>query len=440
MLEVNRQALDNKSDWFGWLLFIVVFAYFWIGTGPFPSPNDTLILSTYGDSSNQINQLIVIAMTMTVLAALFMNPAGRLILRAYWLPAAILVWLLLIIPLSDSPDSALRRTVYAALVCICSSAILLLPRDRNQFTTLIGYCLLFALGLSMLGVLLRPDLAIHQSTDASEQALAGDWRGHFGHKNTAAAAAAFAFFFALYLRKNKKLWVGNGLLLLSGIFILNAGGKTSLAIVPAVLLIAWLFERLGGLRLPFVLFSVSAFNIVVVSSATSQPVRDFIGALGIDPTFTDRASIWQLALSAIAERPFWGYGFQSFWQTDALANGNSSAATWAVTAANAHNGYLDLMLSGGFPLLILAVIWLVILPSQHASKALRLNNDLTLTRLFIRIWLFALFLATLESPFFANSGPIWFTILIAIFGLQLQAQARLVSEPTPQDITALQVR
>ena len=40
--------------------------------------------------------------------------------------------------------------------------------------------------------------------------------------------------------------------------------------------------------------------------------------------------------------------------------------------------------------------------------------------------MFGLFTSCFESPFFENSGPLWFTMLIAIFGLRLQAHANLV--------------
>ncbi|RYE52555.1 MAG: O-antigen ligase family protein, partial [Hyphomicrobiales bacterium] len=149
----------------------------------------------------------------------------------------------------------------------------------------------------------------------------------------------------------------------------------------------------------------------------------------IDATFTDRTAIWKLALSSIANRPFTGYGFQSFWQTDALFYGNASASTWAVTAANAHNAYVEQLINGGWPLLILVVIWLVVLPTRHASAALARGSDSDLTRLYLRIWLFGLFTSCFESPFFENAGPIWFTILIAVFGLRLQAHADLVENP-----------
>jgi O-antigen ligase len=57
------------------------------------------------------------------------------------------------------------------------------------------------------------------------------------------------------------------------------------------------------------------------------------------------------------------------------------------------------------------------------------GTDPDLTRLYVRIWMFGLFSSCFESTFFGNSGPLWFTMLIAVFGLRLQAYANLVENP-----------
>jgi streptogramin lyase len=36
-----------------------------------------------------------------------------------------------------------------------------------------------------------------------------------------------------------------------------------------------------------------------------------------------------------------------------------------------------------------------------------------------------LFLSCLESPFFDNRGPVWFTMLISVFGLRMLAYGNL---------------
>lgn len=429
MADPGAELYNPQGGWFASALFVLLFFYFWIGISPLSDPNVASPLVAYGESSNALNQLIVIGMAMLVLGVLAFHPARQLAFRAFVPLIAIFVWIAVTALFSGAFDSAVRRTVYSVLVCICASCVLILPRDSDQFARLVGFCLVVAVGLSYFGVIFLPGRAIHQATDLLEQALAGDWRGHFGHKNLASAAMAFAVIYGLYLMRMQRFWLGLGLTVAAGIFLINSGGKTSAAMLPAVLVAVWVYERAGALRLPLVVGALALINLITLSVAASPALQALLTGLGIDATFTDRTSIWALAMSAIADRPLTGYGFQSFWQTDALFYGNWSASTWAVTAANAHNGYLDQLINGGWPLLILVLIFVVVLPSRHASIALARGSDPDLTKLYLRIWLFGLLTSCFESPFFDNSGPIWFTMLMAVFGLRLQATAELVDNP-----------
>lgn len=422
---------DAEGSGFSSLLLVVVFCFFWIGIAPFPDPNASALLTAYGTSSNLANQIVVVALAALVFLVLVNHPARRLVLRSYGLLAVIFCWLLFTAAFADAPATALRRIAYAMLVCLCASSILLLPRTSDQFGKLIGACVLIAVLLSLLGVFVSPRLAIHQGSDALEQQLAGAWRGHFGHKNVAAAAMVFAVFFGIFFMKTRSFWWGALIVGCSTVFLLNAGGKTSAAMLPAILVASWVFERIGPFRIVFLVGCLALMNYVLLSAAISPETQDLLVSFGIDPTFTDRASVWQLALSAVAERPLVGHGFQTFWQMDALVYGEAADTSWAVTAANAHNGYLDQAINGGIPLLFLMIVWLVLLPCRHAGLAFRRAQHPELTRLFVRCWLFMLFLSCLESPFFDNRGPVWFTMLIAVFGLRMLAYGNLRANGYP---------
>ncbi|MBW9114073.1 O-antigen ligase family protein [Rhizobium cauense] len=417
----------GKGTFFAAVLFLAVFSYFWIGLNPFPDPNAASLSTPYGGSSNLLNQLIVIAMSGVVLVAVLQNPARHLLLRPHGLLICLLLWLLFTGLFAGDPSAAFRRIVFAILVCLCSNAVLLIPKNETQFAKLMCVGLIFAVGLSYFGILALPRLSIHQASDALEQSLAGDWRGHFGHKNVAAAAMVYAVFFSLYIARSEYARLGLMMALAAAFFVLHAGGKTSSAMLPAILLLAWIFERWPKLGTLVLVGGLIGLNGILLTASVSPTFSGLLSAVGIDPTFTDRGSIWRLALSAIADRPIIGYGFQSFWQTEALFNSGQAMTTWAVTAANSHNGYVEQLINGGVPALIMTVIWLVILPVGYARRALAGKNDIVLTRLFLRIWLFSLFLACLESPFFGNSGPIWFTMLVSVFGLRLQANAGLLN-------------
>ncbi|CAH0339081.1 O-antigen ligase [Rhizobium sp. CECT 9324] len=437
MPDGRQNGASAKNGLFSSLLFLTIFCYFWIGLAPFPDPNAAALLTAYGKSSNLINQLIVVSLSGVVLVTMFRYRSAGMLLRPHGLLAVLLVWVCFTGLLSDDPATAFRRIVFAVLVCLCSSAVLLLPRNEQQFGKLVCGIMVAVICLSYFGVIALPQRAIHQPTDALEQLLAGDWRGHFGHKNVAAGAMVFAVFFGLYLRQVRSTMIGLLIVAAAGFFVLKSGGKTSAGMLPAVLVLAWVFEHVRASRWLIPIVGLLVVNAILMSAAVSPAVSGFLLSLGVDPTFTDRSSIWELALSAIADRPLFGYGFQSFWQTEALFSRGQALSSWAVTAANSHNGYVEQLINGGIPMLILVVAWLVLLPIRDASRALKSGKDKALTRLFIRIWLFSLFFACLESPFFGNTGPLWFTTLISVFGLRFQAYASLVEA---KQVAAAKVR
>ncbi len=79
--------------------------------------------------------------------------------------------------------------------------------------------------------------------------------------------------------------------------------------------------------------------------------------IGRDVTLTGRTQLWQSAWLAILQKPWLGYGFNSFWMG---LNGPSSLIMSQVSflAPHAHNGYLDLCLDLGFSGLgVFAVGW-----------------------------------------------------------------------------------
>jgi O-antigen ligase len=98
---------------------------------------------------------------------------------------------------------------------------------------------------------------------------------------------------------------------------------------------------------------------------------------------------------------------------------------WTATAAHSHNGYLDTALGIGLPGLALLIVVLVIAPLRNFQVADRNGNDGHLTTLLLRIWLFGLYLSSLESFFLDRADPLWFTFLIAVFGLHYLARYRL---------------
>ena len=413
------------------IVFVLVFAYFWVTLTPFADQSSPDAALPWGGNSNLLNQIIVVAMAGVLLVAIRQLPSRHLLLQPRLLLVLVLLWFSAVSLSAADPASAFRRITFAVLVCFSANALLLLPRSEEGFAKLLGVGVLAVLALTYFGVLAWPDRAIHQSTDALEGALVGDWRGHFGHKNMASAAMVLAIYCGLYVIRTWSRWLGVVIIALAAVFLVKTGGKTALAMLPFILLLTAVFERFEWLRIPIAVGGPFAFNVVVIGASLSEPIKRVVLGLGIDPTFTDRADIWRLAMGAIADRPWTGYGFQSFWQTDSLVYGGGGVETWAVNAAHSHNAYLEAMINAGIPGLALVVLWLLILPVRDVGRAKAGGNDPALTRLFVRIWLFSVFSACLESTFFANTGPLWFSMLMAVAGLRFQARASLVHVRRP---------
>jgi O-antigen ligase len=98
---------------------------------------------------------------------------------------------------------------------------------------------------------------------------------------------------------------------------------------------------------------------------------------------------------------------------------------WAATAANSHNGYLDTALAMGLPGLALLILVVVIAPLRNFQAADRGGNDGPLAMALLQIWLFGAYLSSLESFFFDRTDPLWFTFLVAVFGLHFLARFRV---------------
>lgn len=413
----------------GPLLFIAVFAFYWITITPFVDLTGSSAADPTGGRSNLLNQLLALCLFGSLM--LFYLARGRdlSLFGPGWLLTLVFGWCVLSSLAAVHPDLAIKRTVLVMIVAVNAAVILILPRSERQFAGLIGLGVLAVLLMSYFGVIFRPALAIHQGTEIREPMNAGLWRGIFPHKNSAAGAMVLAVFFGLFIASVRSRLLGFLIVALAVLFLINTGGKTSMFILPAIIALAWLVERFTWIRLPLVVGGLIAFNLLVVGSAVFEPIRDVVASLGVDATFSNRSDIWRFAFSAIAERPLTGYGLQSFWQTEDLVYGGSTVETWAATAYNGHNGYLDTLISLGIPGLVLTVLWVVINPIRDIGRAQRSANNPATTRLFIRIWLYSVILACVESVFYEGGGVVWFCMLVALFGLRLQGVARLVSVP-----------
>jgi O-antigen ligase len=349
-------------------------------------------------------------------------------LRSLLTPGFVLFgsWLVLTVLLSLDPGTSIRRFALTAFVMMVTAAMMLLPKSQNELARWFGIAALVLLASCYLGILLAPNLSIHLATDAQEPGLAGNWRGTFGHKNVAASIMAMLLFLGIYIFRSGRWLAGTAIIGLASLFLLYAAGKSSLTLCFLVLLMtsATSVIRSFWLRAVMLLGPLLLLNLLSVGTVMSDGLAEIARLLPMDSTFTGRTDIWTFAVQALQERLPTGYGFSSFWGSSSIQN-LPEGKEWAAYASHSHNGYLDTALTMGLPGLILLILALVIEPLRNFHRADLGGNNGPLAMALLRIWLFALYLSSMESFFLDRAESAWFTFLLAVFGLHYLARFRL---------------
>ncbi len=419
--EVRRQQVMDvvrASAFIGALLLA------WISLRPFVDlGNQQLKDATSGNETLTYAVFGAFAGLMLLLAARDDIRGLATLLTPGWilLGAAILASVVL----STEPITSVKRLVLTACVAVVAATLTLLPKTQSELARWLGAAALVLLVVCYCGVLFAPYFSIHQVTDTQEPQLAGDWRGCFGHKNVAAAVMAVLLFVGIYAMRSRALLSGAAIVALAFVFLLNCAGKTSTALILVVLTLSSLTAviRSFWLRAVMLLAPLLVLNLLGIGTVLSEHLAAATKLLPLDTSFTGRTDIWTFAIQALQLRPWTGYGFEAFWGSGSIQN-LPQGMEWAEYASHSHNGYLDTALSMGLPGLVVLVAVLVIAPLRNFHHADCGGNDGPLAMLLLRIWLFGVYLSSLESFFLDRADPIWFTFLIAVFGLHYLARFR----------------
>lgn len=418
----------------GSLLFLALFLFVAISLNPF---YDLTVLSSASittDNSSKLNQILFIALPFGAFFCGLATSMRGTFLQPRWLLLALFLWLVFISLLSNHAFNSLKALFVTSLVVLGANAALLLPRSEKHFAKLLAIVALICIGLCYYGIRFLPFYSIHSAADVAEPMHAGLWRGYFPHKNNAAAAMVLFAFCGIFIMRTWSRIVGLLIVVGAAWFLMHTGGKTASAMLPAILLVGWLFENIPFLRLPLSFLGVAALNLFAVGSSLNPSLSQFVASMGIDATFTNRSDIWKLAFNAISEFPMTGFGLKSFWRTTEMVYGGEGLETWAIQASHAHNSYVEILLIGGIPALVLSLIWFFAVPLRSFAKITREGRKLTHAgRLYLRIWLYMIFTVCLESLFLESSAGYiigWFLFCMALFGIRYEANAVHMEEPT----------
>jgi exopolysaccharide production protein ExoQ len=164
--------------------------------------------------------------------------------------------------------------------------------------------------------------------------------------------------------------------------------------------------------------------LVFFSPRFIETLTPFLHAIGRDATFTGRAGIWNhITLDTV--NPLIGYGYWNFWGGP---GGNRFNLAIDEVIPNAHNGYADMYLDGGF-------LGLFILYLMLATCGGRIIKYLQRTRGMDRYYrmrfaiLIAAIVYNMSESSFARIGALWFTALMMMLDYPFRKTAAADVKP-----------
>ncbi|HEY1782219.1 MAG TPA: O-antigen ligase family protein [Roseiarcus sp.] len=238
------------------------------------------------------------------------------------------------------------------------------------------------------------------------------YQGYFIGKNYLGECATLAFLLSLHemLYRGWRRVFGAIFVAISVSLVFLSHSKTAfgLALISPLFAVSTLaLRKVTRLSPALILLSVP-FCFVLLSHVSNFNFERISYILYGDSSLTGRTVIWDFANSEIAQKPVFGWGYQSFWLVP-----NSPAYTeapgWVKGMPNAHNGYYDTMLEMGY--LGLAFLLAFIIATLHAIGRVA-DRDPRRALLLLSLAIFIILYNFFESLWARGYEFLWVTFVI----------------------------
>jgi len=413
-------APPRTSWWPSALILTIVFVSF----RPFTSTdiNQPGQQAAGGDIVNQLGFGLLGVICAYLLARKTCSNALNALLHPLWL--LFLPVLGLAVLNADNPAAAGRAMIFSIVVVLAAAAALSLPRNLSELVSVLTAASVTTIALCFVAVFAFPEQGIHEGS-GFEASHSGLWRGIYDHKNVAAYVLGSFAIFGWFISRNGKPISGILIAVAALAFVAQAGSKTVLGILPAAIFFAVLAQWISWrpLKVLVLILPIGVLASVTLGSVIYPPILEELRIYNPGLSYTGRTDIWIFGLDSLANSPWFGYGFESFWNTQRVVNMVQPIdLSWDVRGiVHGHNSWLDAMLAFGIPGALFLGLILVVLPLRDYCSIPNSGNAGKLAGLFITIWIFTALGACLESFFFRRADPVWFCMVIAIIGLRLTA-------------------
>ena len=322
---------------------------------------------------------------------------------------------------SDVPFLSFKRWSRELVAVVMAFVVASEPNPRKALESIFRRTIYILIPFSYILIHYFPEygrMYIHHSGDLM-------WVGVAMHKNTLAQLCLFAAIFLIWtlIRRHQgrdipavgyqtildlfililAFWVWGGPY---HTFTYSATATVAFTLGLSVLVFLFWAKKWGAVPGPNLFIVLMAFIIIygtVTPMLGELSLFDVSSMLGRKENLTGRTEVWERLVPVAMERPILGYGFGSFWST---------AARDEYDISEAHNGYLDLILSIGFFGLILYAIFILSNTRKAQSAMVR---EFDWGALWICYILMGVLINITESSFSSFTSKLMTVILYLTF-------------------------
>ncbi|MDP3334167.1 MAG: O-antigen ligase family protein [Methylococcaceae bacterium] len=381
-----------------------------------------LLQPSYGTNLQQdtsvINQF-TLTLAYTTALILILRQHGLL---SYILKSAIPLCILFLLVLISSfwsyfPEKVIISFVHnvgLSLIAICM-AIYLIFNKNNFFKLLLLILMLYILATIIITINM-PYIGIMTSSNIYDVSVIGRWRGLTGHPNSLGIICLFTTWVCtcvLFNSKNSKWVYLLAVVTLAGLFycLHKADSMTSLILSIALLLGISGFSLMNSssrnTKLIKTVVCIFLFIIGLLFIYIQHPeiftVKYFFHLIGRNENLSGRTSLWEIGLKGHEAKPFLGWSFDNL---------RSFMSNFKLGYGQLHNGYLDLLVRGGYISIFLFILVISQLILSIIKQALDNNKDyLIVLSLFTAVLIHNI----TEASIMSNSSLTWLMFLISYF-------------------------
>jgi O-antigen ligase len=240
---------------------------------------------------------------------------------------------------------------FVGFILVILAAINYYKDKLGNIYNLIALTLGFSLAVSVVVSLLLPKIGIH--------AITGRWQGVAGNPNTLGIVCIISVWANVadyFSRKGEiRIWLKLVLLIITFIALIGARSTTAFGVSLFAFFGTWYLIRLENrpLLTKLIINAIMGWLgvVLIMSVYFLKPellsIEGGLTMVGKDSTLTGRTALWELASNAIALKPWLGWGFDS---------NMTVLQHFDLFYGQFHNGYLDLLVRGGYVSLVVFVL------------------------------------------------------------------------------------